>query len=113
MFFGYHPLQALKRRHRRSGADLGRESMSAAGLLIQQPVGCGHPFVRSLHFDSGGAAELGLLRGRGRNEGVGPLIFFDNVHVHLFDIGRRRIVAAVQPHQHARMVSQAPDLIRL
>ena len=113
MFFGYHPLQALKRRHRRSGADLGRESMSAAGLFIQQPIGSGHPFVRSFHFDSGDATELGLFCRRRRNEGIGPLIFFENVYVHLFDIGRRRIVAAVQPYQHARMVSQAPDLIRL
>src|SRR5258708_24328918 len=105
MFLRYHWVEAFDRGHSRSGTDLGGESMSTTCLLVQQPIGSGHPFVWSFHFDSSRAAKLRLLRRRRRNEWIGPLIFFENVYVHLFDIGRRRIIAAVQPGPTAWMIS--------
>ena len=43
--------------------------------------------------------------------GIRPQQLFLDVQIHLFDVRRGRVIAAIQPHHQAGMAAQAVDLI--
>ena len=123
MVFGNHALDALDRRNRRPHAGFGIEAVGAAtpagvaGILagvkirIRRPVRRRDVFIGPGHFHAAFAGHRGRFRGGGRHHRIRPQQVSFNLQIHLFDVRRRRIVAAIQPHRHARMVPQPIHLV--
>ena len=122
--FADHRADALDGRNSRSHAGFRVEAVSAAaasgialftiGLSLRGvdlPVAGRDIFIWPGHLDATVAGDAGLFSGGRGDNGVGPEQFFLDVEVHLLNIRRRRIIAAIQPHHQAGMAAQTIDLI--
>ena len=106
-----HLLQALDGRDGRARAHLGVEAERASVPGVEEPVGGRHVVVRAPHLHARGPAGRRLLRGR-RDHGRAPVGTLQLVQVGLLHRGRGRVVAAVEPHEDARVGAQAAGLVR-
>src|SRR3984893_1221102 len=106
-----HGLQFFKRRDSGSGTGLRVEAEGAAGSCAEQPVVRGDIVVGSSHFHAGRTGQFGFFsRGRG-NDGLWPVDFLFDVEIGALAVGGRRVVAALEPDEDARMFAEAQELI--
>ena len=89
--------ELLERRNRGTGTGFGIETVGTAGFGVEQPIIGRDVIVGTAHFHASVARNLGLFCRGGRNDGLRPVSFFFDIEIGLFAIGRRRIVAAVEP----------------
>src|SRR5438270_4261283 len=106
-----HPTHALDRRYRSPRTRLGVVGPRAAVRAVLHPITRRYPIVGSGHLYPAGAGKLGWLGAGGGDRRVGPCFTLLDGEVHLLDIRRRGIVAAIQPDERARMSAQPADLI--
>ena len=122
MIFRQHFAHALDRRHRRPRTGLGIESISSAAsagiaTMRQRSLGVGQPirrrnvFVRTGHLDAAVAGHRSRLTGCRRHHWIGPARLLFDIQINLFNVRRRRVIAAIQPHRQAGMVAQPVHLI--
>src|ERR1700722_1921101 len=124
MIFANHGADTLDRRNGRSHARLHIEAIRAAapsGIAqlaprlalgrVYFPITRRNVFVRAAHFDAAVAGDAGLFSRSRRKYRIRPQQFFFDVEIHSFDIRRRRVVAAIQPHHQAGMAAQSVNLI--
>src|SRR5207302_4632860 len=115
---------AFDRRYGWSHAGLGVEavgSAAAAGVALLAvglalrcvlfPIARSYIFIRSRHFNAAVSRDRGCFSRRRRNDRIRPEQLLFDVEIHLLDVRWRRVVAAVQPHDHAGMAAQAVDLV--
>src|SRR5246127_1819391 len=102
-----HGLKFLERRNRGPGAVFGVEAVSAAVLGIEQPVIGRDVVVGPSHLHAARAAGFSLFCGGGRNDRPWPGGGFFDVKVSLLAFAGGRIVAAVEPNEHARVAAKA------
>src|SRR5262249_2334103 len=116
VIFADYRANALDRRNSRSHAGFAIESVTAAATAgialltarltlrrVDLPVAGRDIFIRSAHLHATVAGDAGFLSRCRGNDRVGPEQVFLDVEIHLLDIRRRRIVAAIQPHHQAGM----------
>src|SRR5260370_7175650 len=77
---------------------------------IRCPIRRRPVFIRPAHLHATSARHGGRLRGGRRHHGIRPQQVRFNLQIHLLHVWRRRIVAAIQPHPHARMAPQPVNL---
>src|SRR5215469_12334693 len=104
-------LEFLERRNRRPGARFGVESVRSPLFGIEQPIVRWNVVVRPAHFYPGDASDFGLFCGGRRDDGPWPMRFFFDVEISLLALGGWWIVATVEPHQQARMLAEAKQLV--
>ncbi len=75
------------------------------------PIAWSYILIGARHFDAAAPGDCGGLAGGGGDDRIRPQQLLFDVEIHLLDIGRGRVVAAVQPHDHAGMAAQAINLI--
>ena len=112
--------QALDRRDGRARAGLGIEAVRAAAtavavvaaVIVLSPVGGRDVLVRAGHLHAAVAADgVRPCAVADDTERIRPLELLLDVEIHLLRLRRRRIVAAVQPLDHAGVAAQPVDLI--
>ncbi len=92
-----------------AGAGFRNEPESPTVLLVGQPIGRRNIVIRPGHFQAGRTGDgCRLFRGR-RQIGIRPVLFLQDLDVHLSDFFRRRVVIAVEPAQDAGMITEPAD----
>src|SRR5262249_26774502 len=99
-------LEAFAWWNRRTRARLGVVPVRATSFQVGEPIDRRNVFVRTGHLH----ARLSRHRRRAvagrRDDGIRPIEFLLDGEIVLLNGGRRRIVAAIEPHQNARMLTQ-------
>src|ERR1700722_3809072 len=123
VIFADHGANAFDRRDSRTHAGFGIEAISpaaasgitlfAVGLALRSvllPIAWSYVLIGPCHFYAAVAGDACGFAGSGRDDGIRPQQLFFDVEIHLFDIRRRRVIAAIEPHDHAGMAAQTIDL---
>ena len=84
------------------------EAISATMLiLVHIPVRRSHIIIWPAHLDAALSAHCGRRCRGGRQRRIWPVRLRLHVQIHLLHIGRRWIIAAIQPHEQAGMMANA------
>src|SRR5215472_12662368 len=123
MFFREHAPHAFDGRNGWSHAGFGVEAVSPAasalvalvwglhGGSVLLPITRCDVLIWACHFDAAYAGIARQLGGRRGDNRIRPEQFLFDTQISLLDIGRRRVVTAIEPHQQTGMTAQAIDLI--
>src|SRR5262249_3469283 len=113
VLFGNHAPQAFNWGRGWSHAGFGIESPCSAEILVLRPVAGRDVLIGAGHLHAAHPRELSDFAGGGREIWIRPAATVEHTDVHLFDRRRRRVVAAIQPHQQAGVAPQTFNLVAL
>ncbi len=110
VFSSEHFFEARLRRNRGARANFGGEAVGAPGFrCVSKPVVRRRVVVGTAHFYAGAARQRrDVFRSRGQNR-IGPVEFLERREKWALDSGGGRLVAAVEPEEHAGMRAQPLD----